>query len=54
MDELIRAAEHAGDRLVGIEEKGAEELDLPRQEKAPASLAAERQSASMIPTHGIG
>ena len=54
LDELIRAVEHADDRLVGIEEKGAEELDLLRQEKAPASLAAGPQSASMIPTHGAG
>lgn len=32
-DELIRAIDHASDLLVGIEERGAKELELLRQAK---------------------
>ena len=39
LDELIRAVENADDRLVGIEERGAEELELIRQNRRPSSEA---------------
>ena len=35
LDELLRAVENADDRLVGVEERSAEELDLIRQGKLP-------------------
>ncbi|XYD12648.1 low affinity iron permease family protein (plasmid) [Methylobacterium sp. NMS12] len=35
LDELIRAVENADDRLVGIEERSAEELELIRQDRQP-------------------
>lgn len=34
LDELIRAVEHADNRLVGIEEHSAEELELIKRDKA--------------------
>ena len=37
LDELIRAVENADDRLVGIEERSAEELELIRQDRQPSS-----------------
>jgi len=37
LDELLRAVENADDLLVGIEERSAEELELIRKHKAPAS-----------------
>jgi low affinity Fe/Cu permease len=37
LDELLRAVENADDLLVGIEERSAEELELIRKDKAPAS-----------------
>jgi low affinity Fe/Cu permease len=33
LDELLRAMEHADDKLIGIEERSAEELELIRQDK---------------------
>jgi low affinity Fe/Cu permease len=35
LDERLRAVENADDRLVGIEERSAEELALIRQDKLP-------------------
>ncbi len=39
LDELIRAVENADDRLVGIEERSAEELELIRQDRQPPAGA---------------
>lgn len=39
LDELIRAVENADDRLVGIEERSAEELELIRQDRQLSSDA---------------
>jgi len=39
LDELIRAVENADDRLVGIEARSAEELELIRQGQHPEPVA---------------
>lgn len=37
LDELIRAMANTDERLIGIEERSAEELELIRKDKAPVS-----------------
>ena len=49
LDELIRAAEHADDMLIGIEEQSAEELALIRKDKSDLAGKTEAAAQRSIP-----
>ncbi|MCJ2093059.1 low affinity iron permease family protein [Methylobacterium sp. J-072] len=53
LDELIRAVENADDRLVGIEERSAEELELIRQDRQPPLGANVGNEAEGMAEHGV-
>jgi low affinity Fe/Cu permease len=53
LDELIRAVEHTDERLIGVEERSAEELELIRQDRHPSFGAIDSAGAEGVAERGV-